>query len=76
MNTLLAQPYSLDAVDFYFDSLETYSEKSGNLLNAFGNTIEAFEIQFIDGEDFELISACGIHQANLNIWFETIADLA
>jgi len=76
MNKLFAQPYSLDAVGFYFDTLEAYTEKSESLLDTFGNPVEEFEIQFIDGDDCELFSACGINQANLNLWFETIADLA
>ena len=76
MSTFFAQPYNLDAVSFYFDTLEAYTEKSGSLLDAFGNPVEEFEIQFIDGDDCELFSACGINQANLNRWFETIADLA
>lgn len=49
MSTFFAQPYSLDAVGFYFDTLEAYPEKSENLLDAFGNPVEEFEIQFIDG---------------------------
>ncbi|MFZ6726399.1 antirestriction protein ArdA [Undibacterium sp. MH2W] len=76
MSTFFAQPYSLDAVGFYFETLESYTEKSENLLDAFGNSVEEFEIQFIDGDDCELFSACGINQANLNLWFESIADLA
>ena len=76
MSTFFAQPYSFDAVGFYFDTLEAYTEKSENLLDAFGNPGEEFEIQFIDGDDCELFSACGINQANLNLWFETITDLA
>ena len=76
MSTFFAQPYSLDAVGFYFDTLEAYTEKSENLLDAFGSPVEEFEIQFIDGDDCELFSACGINQANLNLWFETIADLS
>lgn len=76
MSTFFAQPYSLDAVGFYFDTLEAYAEKSECLLDAFGNPVEEFEIQFIDGDDCELFSACGINQGNLAMWFETIADLS
>ena len=76
MSTFFAQPYSLDAVGFYFDTLEVYTEKSESLLDVFGNPVEEFEIQFIDGEDCELFSACGVNQANLSLWFETIAELS
>ena len=75
MSTFFAQPYSLDAVGFYFDTLEAYTEKSENLLDAFGYPVEEFEIQFIDGDDCELFSACGINQCNLHTWFEDVADL-
>jgi len=76
MSTFFAQPYNLDAVGFYFETLEAYSEKSENLLDAFGNPVEEFEIQFIDGDDCELFSVCGINQGNLQTWFETVADLS
>ncbi|MBC3936732.1 antirestriction protein ArdA [Undibacterium sp. CY7W] len=76
MSTFFAQPYSLDAVGFYFDTLEAYTEKSESLLDAFGNPVEEFEIQFIDGDDCELFSACGINQGNLHTWFDDIADLS
>jgi len=76
MNTFFAQPYNTDAIGFYFDTLEAYTEKSENLLDAFNNPVEEFEFQFIDGDDCELFSACGINQANLSVWFETIAELS
>lgn len=76
MSTFFAQPYNLDAVGFYFETLEAYTEKSESLLDAFGNPVEEFEIQFIDGDDCELFSVCGINQGNLQTWFETVADLS
>lgn len=76
MSTFFAQPYNLDAVGFYFETLEAYTEKSESLLDAFGNPVEEFEIQFIDGDDCELFSACGINQGNLAMWFDDVADLS
>ena len=76
MSTFFAQPYSLDAVGFYFDTLEAYTEESERLLDAFGNPVEEFEIQFIDGDDCELFSACRINQGNLAVWFDDVADLS
>lgn len=70
--TLYAQPYSLDAVGFYFHSLEEYETKSENLRDRFGNAVEEFEIQYIDGDDSELFEACGINQSNLSTWFDDI----
>lgn len=75
MTTLHATPYNIDAVGFYFESLEEYQTKSENHLDRFGNLVEEFEIQFIDGDDAELFEACGINQANLNVWFDDIEFL-
>ena len=44
-------------------------------VDRFGNLVEEFEIQFIDGDDAELFEACGINQANLNVWFDDIEFL-
>lgn len=73
--TLFAQPYSMDAVGFYFHSFEEYETKSENLQDRFGNPVEEFEIQFIDGDDAELFEACGINQSNLSTWFDDIEDM-
>jgi len=37
--------------------------------------VEEFEIQVIDGDDAELFEACGIHQGNLDVWFDEIEGL-
>ena len=72
--TLYAQPYNMDAQGFYFHSFEQYETKSENLRDRFGNVVEEFEIQFIDGDDAELFEACGINQSNLVTWFDDIED--
>lgn len=69
-----AQPYSLDAQGFYFQDFADYERKVANLRDRFGNPVEEFEIQFIDGDDPELFEACGIDQSNLATWFDTIED--
>ncbi len=58
MTKLHATPYNIDAAGFYFDSLEDYQTKTENHLDRFGNLVEEFEIQFIDGDDSELFDAC------------------
>lgn len=72
--TLYAQPYNMDAQGFYFHSFEQYETKSENLRDRFGNVVEEFEIQFIDGDDAALFEACGINQSNLATWFDDIED--
>lgn len=72
-----AQPYSLDAVGFYFGTLDEYEQKAAALLDSFGNPVEEFELQFIDGSDEEsaLFHACGVNQANLGQFFAIIDEV-
>lgn len=73
---LFAQPYSVDADGFYFDSLDDYEAKADVAKDRFGQPVEEFEIQMIDGEDIEVAvaKAMGINQANLPRFFELIDD--
>ncbi|MCG7861116.1 MAG: antirestriction protein ArdA [Candidatus Thiodiazotropha endolucinida] len=74
MTTFYAQPYSIDHTGFYFDSLEAF-EAGMEQLEARG--CEEVEIQFIDGESHHagLASVAGIHQGNVDLWFEELDDL-
>ena len=69
--TLYAQPYG-DGNGFYFHSFEEYETLSEKCLDPWGNRLEEFEIQYIDGSDSELFEACRINQANLSVWFDEI----
>ena len=75
MTTFYAQPYSLDHTGFYFDSLEAF-ETGMAALNKRG--CEEVEIQFIDGDDHlvDLAKAAGIHQGNVDLWFETLDEFS
>lgn len=75
MTTLHATPYNIDAIGFYFDSAIDYETKATMHVDCFGNLVEEFEIQFIDGDDAALFEACGINQANLNVWFDDVEFL-
>ena len=57
--TLYAQPYDLDAQGFYFDSFEDYETKFNKNCNVYGQPVEEYEIQFIDGSaiDCDLFKA-------------------
>ena len=48
--TFYAQPYDISASGFYFDSEESYLAKIGTIRNDYGQPVEEFEIQFIDGD--------------------------
>ena len=76
MTTLYAQPYDIAACGFYFDSIDTYTSQAERLRNDYGQPVEEFEIQFIDGDllDCELFNALGVHQANIEGYFEAVED--
>ena len=75
MTKLYANPYSIDATGFYFESADAFIEKSTKLTDRYGNLVEEFAIDFIDGDDVALFNACTINQANLSTWFDDIETL-
>ena len=74
MTQLFAQPYDISAVGFFFGNIEEYETKSEKLRNAYGEPVEEFEIQFIDGEDIDcaLFRAFGVHQGDIDAYFEAV----
>ncbi len=73
---LHAQPYDISASGFYFRSLEEYEQKSTNHKNDYGDEVEEYEIQFIDGDDLDcdLFKALSVHQGNFNHYFTACED--
>lgn len=69
-----AQPYDISAEGFYFRSVDEYDRQAKTLKNQYGDRVEEFEIQFIDGEaiDCDLAKAWGVNQANLVEFFDAI----
>ena len=76
MTQLYAQPYDLSATGFYFETTEDYAIKSAALCNDYGDPVEEFEIQFIDGEeiDYDLAKAIGLNQANFAQFLSAVDD--
>ncbi len=75
MTTILhAQPYDLAAAGFYFETTEEFAAKSAALRNDYGDPVEEFEIQFIDGDaiDCDLAKAIGVNQANISQFFACV----
>lgn len=72
MTILYAQPYDLAANGFYFESADEYASKANVLRNDYGQPVEEFEIQFIDGEtiDAQLFEAIGVNQCNIEGYFD------
>ena len=77
MTTLYAQPYDVSATGFYFDSIEDYEHKSAELVNHYGQPVEEFEIQFVEGDelDAQLAEAINVNQANQAKFFELVETL-
>lgn len=73
---LHAQPYDISATGFYFKTAEEYDSKSKSLKNAYGDPVEEFEIQFIDGDDIdcELAKAIGLNQAKFHDYLICIEE--
>ena len=72
MTQLHAQPYDLSATGFYFESAEEFDAKANTNRSAYGQRVEEYEIQFIDGDaiDCDLAKAVGLNQANFGAYLE------
>ena len=76
MVQLHAQPYDISASGFFFEDTKEYAAKRRKCLNDFGQPVEEFDIQFIDGEDIdaELFKALGINQATFALFLEKVDE--
>lgn len=70
-----ATPFDLSAVGFYFSTYSEYLEKSKTHKNEFGDPVEEYEIQFIDGDNSQLFNSLSVCQATLQQWFDEYEDL-
>jgi hypothetical protein len=75
MNKFFANPYDTSATGFYFATFEEYQQKAAALTNSYGQPVEEFMVDFIDGPDAQLFNACGIDQSNLEFWFDSVECL-
>jgi len=76
MPQLHAQPYDTSANGFYFESLEEYADKASKNRNAYGEPVEEYELQFIDGDhiDCDLAKAWCLYQSNIGGYFKACDD--
>ncbi|PHR93140.1 MAG: hypothetical protein COA69_04100 [Robiginitomaculum sp.] len=74
-NIYHATPYDISASGFYFNTLAEYQERSIKHRNEYGDPVEEYEIQFIDGDNYRLFGALGVNQANLDKWFSDFEKL-
>lgn len=68
---LFAQPFNIDANGFYFKSAAEYRAAASLVKDSYGQPVEEFEIQFIDGEviDVDLAKAWSLSQCNFGAFF-------
>jgi len=76
MIQLYAQPYDLSATGFYFETTDECAAKAAALRNDYGEPVEAFEIQFIDGDETDcgLAEAIGLNQVNCAQFLSAVDD--
>ncbi len=76
MTQLYAQPYDISATGFYFEDAAEYAQKAAKARNDYGQKVEEFEIQFIDGEDLdcELAKALDLSQVNVARFLELVDE--
>ncbi len=74
--TLYAQPYDISATGFYFDTAEQYHAKATKAVNDYGQRVEEFEIQFIDGDEIDvaLTKAWELNQDNFGKYLEAVDE--
>jgi hypothetical protein len=70
-----AQPYSISATGFFFTDMGQYRDKAAHLVDDYGQPVEEFEIQYIDGDHADLFAAAGVTQATLSGWFDLLDAL-
>lgn len=70
--TLYAQPYDICATGFYFKTADDYDRLAAANVNEFGELVEEYEIQLIDGDDLDadLAKAFGLNQVNFRHFLE------
>jgi len=78
MTTFYAQPYNASAEGFFFKTAEQFAEKSQGLTDPFGQPVEEFEIQFIDGGQLacELFEAWKPGQAEVGAFLDACENLS
>ena len=76
MTCFYAQPYDISAIGFYFSDMKEYEAKITKCVDGFGQLVEEFEIQFIDGDDLDcdLFKALDIHQGDIHHFFDKIDE--
>lgn len=74
-NIYHATPYDISATGFYFSTYEEYKHKAATHKNEYGDDVEEFKIQLIDGNNCKLFEALNVDDNNLEKWFTDFEDM-
>jgi len=72
--SIFANPYDIEAGGFYFSSVEEFEQKAKGRTNNYGQPVEEYGFEFIDGSPLEcaLAKAIGSDLGNLEKFFEVV----
>ena len=72
MTTLYANPYDVDALGFTFETLEEFETRAAVHVNRYGQPVEEYDIDFIDGasDQARFAGLFKADQCDLAEWFE------
>lgn len=72
--SIYANPYDIEAGGFYFSSVEEFEQKAKGRTNNYGQPVEEYGFEFIDGSLLEcaLAKAIGSNLCNLVKFFEVV----
>lgn len=72
--SLYANPYDIEASGFYFSSIEEFEQKAKGRTNNYGQPVEEYGFDFIDGLPLHcaLAKAIGSNLCNLDKFFEVV----
>ena len=71
MTILYANPYDTEATGFYFTSYEQYELLLSDQINLYGQPVEEFEIEHVEGAD-DFAALCSPDQPTIEEWFESL----
>lgn len=69
MTNYHATPFDISATGFYFDDYQSYLAQAKTHKNEYGDLVEEYIIENINGTNHQLFNTLGINQGNLEQWF-------
>ncbi|PHZ84310.1 antirestriction protein ArdA [Paremcibacter congregatus] len=70
-----AMPYNISVPGFPFTDYDSYAAQAAALKDSFGDPVEEFSIECLDGDNEVLFNALEVTQATLEQWFDDFEGL-